>query len=83
MPRLPGLVGLRQALGHDALETHAAGLREHQFAAVIGVVDYRDAGEPAIDQARQALLASTERQRSIVDAIKLEQVEGERVGMQG
>jgi hypothetical protein len=66
---------------HDAFETHAAGLLEHEFAVRIGVVDHRDSRQPAIDQARQALLASAERQRPAVDAIELEQVEGEQHGL--
>jgi hypothetical protein len=32
MPGLPGLIRLRQALGHDGLQPYAAGLLEYQFA---------------------------------------------------
>jgi hypothetical protein len=46
------------------------------------VVDHRDANEPAIDEARQALLTLAKREQTVVDTVQLEQIDREGPGPQ-
>jgi hypothetical protein len=65
-------------LRHDAFEAHLAGMQEHHGAVLVGVLVDGDPNLHAGQQPRQAILALAERQRTVVDPIELQQVEGTR-----
>jgi hypothetical protein len=73
IPRWRGLVGRGKPLRYDPFEAHRAGLPDHQFAPGVGVLVERDTNLHAGQQPRQAILALAERQRPIVDPVKLQQ----------